>query len=145
MSLNYDLSKIADHKKLCFIKVKGGYKVHPLTEALIFFTMFADMGKITDKNAREFTIRLRAFELSSGPLLTYAKKKDRKTKEPRYICEGAVREHIGLETNVFPVASRRKYDRKLGRSLTERAARMVEDEAAEEKNRLNRQREPKQK
>jgi hypothetical protein len=62
MSLNYDLSKIADHKKLCFTKVKGGFKIHPLTEALIFSTMFADMGKITEKNAREFATRLRAYE-----------------------------------------------------------------------------------
>ncbi len=143
MSLNYDLSKIADHKKLCFTKVKGGFKIHPLTEALIFFTMFADMGKVTEKNAREFATRLRAYELANGPMLVYDKSKKRKKgkqpEEPQYICEGAVREHIGLETNVFPMASRIKFNKKLGRTITDRAVRMLEHEAEEEKNRKNRQ------
>jgi len=144
MSLNYDLSKIADHKKLCFTKVKGGFKIHPLTEALIFFTMFADMGKITAKNAREFAARLRAYELANGPMLIYGKKKGKQPEEPRYICEGDVREHIGLETNVFPMASRIKYTKKLGRMVMDKAERMLQYEADEEKNRLNRQLNPKQ-
>jgi hypothetical protein len=134
MSLDYDLTKIADSDNVCFVKVKGGVRIRPLTEALIFFTVVADIGKITEKNAREFATRLRAYELVCGAICA----SDNEELTP----ESAVRAHIGLETNVFPTGSRLKFGKKLARVLMERAEKSLKADAAVEKERLRRQVEP---
>jgi hypothetical protein len=134
MSLDYDLTKVADVDTVCFYKDDTGVKrLVPLTEALIFFTIFADIGKITEKSAHEFTVRLRAYERAFEPLM----KADKKRKF-NYITEAQVRQHIGLVTNVFPEASRVKFERKLGRAVMHDASRMVDADKEAEKGRTRR-------
>lgn len=119
MSLNFDLTAIpedvrtiiADHDKPNpfyiegksdpeneFDYRKGDRLMSPITNALIWGTMFVDMGQITEENVDEFYARTVLQEKLSGAYLTETD--DEGNHKPRYITYEDVRNHIGLRTNV---------------------------------------------
>lgn len=118
MSLNFDLTAIpeanrtviADHDKRNpfwtegskpeheFEYRKGDTLMSPVTNALIWGTMFVDMGQITEENYEEFFARTALQEKLSG---AYLQESDGEgNHKPRYITLKDVRDHIGLRTNV---------------------------------------------
>lgn len=120
MSLNFDLTAIpletrtivADHDKPNpyyragqskpedeFEYRKGDKLMSPVTNALIWGTMFVDMGTITADNADEFFARTALQEKLSGAYLTETSD-DGKVHKPRPITYKDVVDHIGLRTNV---------------------------------------------
>lgn len=97
MSLNWNLSAIRDQSELCWRAVGGTnedgspwVELNPVTHALIWATIFVDLGKITDSNAADFHCRLRLWTKLHGPLMSDG-------YEPTL---DDVRAHIGLTTNV---------------------------------------------
>jgi hypothetical protein len=110
MSLDFNLSKIKNHKELCF---SANGEIKSLTQALIFSTMAVDIGVISDKTLDKFVTRLRAWELLHGNMLH--------GRGP--ITADEVRAHLGLSTNVFPQSGDAKFQAKLGREFLDRARR----------------------
>ena len=69
MALTWDLRAIKDNDNLCYInKAEGEDKgeMSPITNTLIWSTMFVGFSKITDKNYKQFHKRLIELELASG-------------------------------------------------------------------------------
>ena len=57
MALSWDITKVEDYKNKCWVpvdepgKVEVSFKVHPITDAIIWACMAVDMQRITVKNA----------------------------------------------------------------------------------------------
>jgi hypothetical protein len=104
MSLNWNLTKIKNHKNLCWHIaaqddpgrgiVKGDKVLSGTTETLIFSTMIIGIGKITEKNWREFFSRISLHEAVFGRLRINGK------GAPIRFKPEEVKSHIGLECNV---------------------------------------------
>lgn len=114
MSLNYNFADIKDWEKVVKIPVpenadpnqlrmsttvwetEEGIPTHymnPVTHVLIFGTMTVGMGKITEKNYKEFWMRMQFADVVFGPSL--------KSKgKGRGVTLQEVKQHIGLSTNV---------------------------------------------
>lgn len=107
MALNWDASKIKDvdtlHRLTAEEEANKDSRTEPvsgqewrITESLIWATMAIGMPSITEKNAREFAIRIAAFESAFGPFLyrinEYGSKRSLLTFE-------AIERRIGLYTN----------------------------------------------
>jgi hypothetical protein len=99
MSLNYDLSHIADWQEL----LEGSGCVTPRTEAVIFLTLFVGMNEITEKNALEFACRVQLFETFAEPLL-------KGLDGPKPITLADIQRHIGLRTNANPLTRARFFN-----------------------------------
>jgi len=92
MSLNYELSRIANWQEL--LDSASGCTT-PITEAIIFMSLIVGMNEITEKNALEFACRVHLFETYGDPLLTGP-------DGPVRITLANIQRHIGLRTNVNP-------------------------------------------
>jgi hypothetical protein len=90
MALDWDLTKIENHKELCW----KGERINPVTEALIFSAMLVGVGGISAETAVEFFVRTRIRETALGPLLCGGEE----GKDLRITFED-VRLHTGLRTN----------------------------------------------
>jgi len=100
MSLNFNLVKIENWQELLDEKTSAPL---PLTEAIIFLTIFTGLPEITEKNAVEFACRVYLFELSGVPL-----QKGETGAKPITLAD--VRRYIGLHTNATPL-TREKFFR----------------------------------
>lgn len=119
MSLNFDLTAIPEEKRTIiadhdkpnpfyqagkskpeneFDYRKGDRLMSPITNALIWGTMFVDMGAITAESADEFYARTCVQEKLSGCYLTETG--DDGERKERPITYQDVLDHIGLTTNV---------------------------------------------
>lgn len=102
MSLNWNVSKIADSNTVCFQHyTENGEpqrRMTQSTELLIFTTMVVGFGRITESNYKEFYKRVALFERLHGAARA---KKDCRGKfvDDPYTLED-IRQHIGLTTNV---------------------------------------------
>ncbi len=105
MSLNYQLSDIADFKTVCF---KDGYMI-PTTKALCFLSLSCLYGTITEKNYEEVFQRIRVYERAIGAF-------HHDEKGPVYITLADVKMHIGLVLNVATETAA-KFDKKMMRIL----------------------------
>jgi len=122
MSLNFDLSKIANYGTTCYETIEDtperletlvrsisffgpswGYdgddrtrciRMRAVTHVLVWGTMSVMMGSITEKNWRVFYTRFAMMETALGAFLVGSK------GEPIKITPEQVRAHIGLTTNV---------------------------------------------
>jgi hypothetical protein len=108
MSLNWNISKVANKDTVCFNYPEGESgprALRGLTERLIWATLVVDLGKITAKNIDEWLFRLdvaaRVYEDRDG---FGAIDREDLTK------------HIGLETNVIDT-TRAGFLRKMTKSL----------------------------
>lgn len=101
MSLNFDLTKVAD---VFITDPQDSTKMHPIANALIWATIAVDIGEITEANAAEFYWRIRFNQLIyGGAELNFS------TGDGLYLTEADVRNHIGLKTNVFPNKTRKQF------------------------------------
>lgn len=110
MSLNWNLSKIANHETLAW--TKDG-TMNPRTEALIWSTLALDMGEISAKNVDEFWHRLDLYQHAVGPLMENA-------QGPVYFTRDDVVAHTGLKVNVT-TKSRSAWHTRLKNILLDRA------------------------
>lgn len=106
MPLTWDLTKIENHKEVCWIKNEdeatseghpGTYRLSTVTETLIFATMAVKLGSITEANADDFYARLKIIEKLDGPFMF--KIEDGERKDMLFTPE-MVQAHIGLVCNV---------------------------------------------
>jgi hypothetical protein len=144
VSLNWDLSAIADHEAVCFVTaladdqnhgiVKGDRILNPVTNALIWATIQVDLPGITRLNAPEFFARLRFTEQLDGPMLIRAEVEGQRPKGfAAFITPEEVIAHIGLTANVSPLPRTkwlRKFSRDLDRSVGVIETMFREQEAA---------------
>ena len=95
MSLQWSLVKIENNQELCWCPADedSGKTMQSLTYVLINATIVVGIYEITEKNYKEFFVRLRMSEMSTGPYLTYP------NGEINLITLANVKEHIGLSTN----------------------------------------------
>jgi hypothetical protein len=98
MSLNWNISEVENYQQLCWVPTgevdedgKELKRLSGVTDALIWLTMMVDLGSITEKNYRDFALRVRMYESIFGPML-----------RDRPITTKDVKDHIGLRTNVAP-------------------------------------------
>jgi hypothetical protein len=103
MALHYDLTGIENNKELWEESSKDEdgkqlYRLNPLTDMFIWFTMFVGIPEITAKNAEKFFARISFIESLKRPFLAV---KDEETGEEatRPITLEDVKRHIGLKTN----------------------------------------------
>lgn len=120
MSLNWDLTAIADNEKVCWIEnTDGTVALNPVTNALIWASLMTNIGEITDKTAPEVYARAHMYEQVHGAWLSRYQDGER---IERPFTKEDVRQHIGLKTNVWPMETRAKWlKRILDRTLTEYA------------------------
>jgi len=99
MSLNWNLSKIADYRTVCLREVEPGVdELRGTTHNLIWLTMAVGMGTITPKNIDEWQFRLAVLNrLDEQPEMSEA------------LTREVLEAHMGLETNVFPAQTRTKW------------------------------------
>ena len=126
MALNWDLTEIKSAKELCWIESdeEGQVKLNPITDCLIWATLFIGMREITKKNVDEFTMRLIEWEKVVGGFL-----QDTTTGEYTMPSYTDVEFHIGLKTNVTEMTLR-KWKNKLSTMLREdsqKAIRQIKD------------------
>jgi hypothetical protein len=108
MSLNYDLTKVTNFKKVCHVlnpeipkderTESYGFKLNPITEALIWITIGVDIPEITKKNVNEFYWRMRFIQkFKEIKILNGTDKLGRiHTFNPNL---KQIKAHIGLKTN----------------------------------------------
>lgn len=95
MALTFDLREVENHEALDPQK----------TQVLIFSTMAVGIGKITEDSYKEYWDRLQVLHAVYGDT---------------GLTEDDVRQHVGLETNVFPKVSARKFQSNMAKSALER-------------------------
>ena len=131
MALTWDLRGIKDSDNLCYIEDNQGVshtdgqkhrKMSPITNTLIWSTMFVGFSRITDKNYKQFHKRLIELELASGGGLLVAE--DGHSRQPT-IHE--VKSHVGLITNAS-VQSNSQWSRNIARIIQETAEKRINNE-----------------
>ena len=103
---------------------------NPVTNILIWATLDVQIGEITEKNYKEFWMRMVMADAveGSGRYNEYIKEKE--DWVPRSITIDEVYQHIGLSTNVFPKMSTTKwYNNKLKYVRDAKAAKAKEEAA----------------
>lgn len=103
MSLNWNLSKIANYRTVCLCAqdCEPGVDEVPLrnnTHNLIWLTMAVGMGTITPKNIDEWQFRLAVLN-----------RLDSQSEMYEALTREVLEAHMGLETNVFPAQTRTKW------------------------------------
>jgi hypothetical protein len=105
MSLNWNLSKIANTETTCWRKDSSGEEVmRGITHTLIFATMAVDLGEISAKNVDEWLVRLQCIGR------VYA------DEGWSSITRQNLTDHIGLNTNVSN-KTRKQFLAKMGKAL----------------------------
>jgi hypothetical protein len=91
MSLNVDLTRIANRDTVCFVGEGDARKWSDLTNTIGFLTIAADIGDITEANAEEFYIRACLLcDLYGG-----------NSRDGGVPSLADIRAHIGMRTNVI--------------------------------------------
>lgn len=99
MSLDWDVTKIKNHKELVW---REDDSINPVSEMLIFATMFVGINKITEKNWKEFLTRLWMSQRIGGAMLRQRNKETGEISD-RPLDIQDVKDHIGLSTNASPM------------------------------------------
>lgn len=97
MALHWDLKDIRDYETACFVMGEDGKRrLSPVTEALIWYTMAVDIGRLTEADLPEFWARMKVADALRGPMLW-------DIDEYRPITLDELKAHVGLSTNVAKV------------------------------------------
>lgn len=112
MSLNWDYT---DKEK--FAAIKGD----PMNDVFIWGCMFTDMQGITEKNAEEWWVRYRMYDLLCGPF--YYEPSENKERKPLTVTLADVKKRVGLRTNV----TQKTRSAFLTKAYTAYAKRLAED------------------
>ena len=141
MALTWDLTKIKDSDKVCWIETdekndKGApvYDMNPITNVMIWGSMFIGMDTITEKTYKEFHKRLIEMEIVTGAGMLQAEKvgaNQETYKDSRQPTLDEIQLHIGLKTNASRMESR-KWGSNLRRIVKEEAEKKIR--AMESKN-----------
>ena len=115
MALNYKLTDIDNYNNLCWFPIPEGkvqdyrmsyttcevegkeYFMNSVTNTLIWATMSVGISEITNKNWKDFYVRIHLLEELGGTFLNKVNKLGE--SNPRPIEEKDVKDHIGLSTN----------------------------------------------
>ena len=125
MSLDWNLEKIKNHEELCFYTDEAGNEcMNPITDTLLWCTMFVGMGEITKKNAPQFYARVRFMEVMQESPFNYEGSGDE--RQPRPITLEDVENHIGLSTNVYDRDTNYRWVAKQGKQFLEKTIRRAE-------------------
>ena len=116
MSLNWNLSKIANKDTVCFTQHEDGQHLTGLTNSLIWATMTVDLGNITAKNVDEWKFRLNCIALVYDE------------KWQAEITREDIAKHIGLYTNVSST-TRKQFMAKMARALESEVSDSIRREA----------------
>ena len=110
MSLNWNLSKIANTETTCWRKDSSGDEVmRGITHTLIFSTMAVDLGEISAKNVEEWLVRLQCIgRVYSDEGWSSITRQD-------------LTDHIGLSTNVSN-KTRKQFLSKMSKALERECA-----------------------
>ena len=127
MALTWDLREIKDSDNLCYVNKsekdgKPQGEMSPITNTLIWSTMFVGFNKITNKNYVQFHKRLIELEIASGGCLLV--NDDGHSRQPT-IHE--VKSHVGLSTNAS-VQSNTQWSRNIARIIQETAEKKIKHE-----------------
>lgn len=93
MALTWNLEKVKDRETVCFGEDD---RMRPVTETLIWLTMFFGINQITPKTVDEFNFRCRATELIGE---TYLIRTDGEARLHFNPSREDIEAHIGLHTN----------------------------------------------
>lgn len=106
MSLNVNVSKVANHDSVCFVGEGEGRKWRPLTTTIAFMCMAVDIGEITEQNAEEWYCRACLInDLYASASI----------EPPAEITIADIRAHIGMQTNVITM-TRAKWISKIAKN-----------------------------
>lgn len=109
MSLDWNVSKIADYESRCYIGEGEERRLSGLTETLIWASLSTGIGTLKESNYREAFARLAMIEKLNGAF--------RRTPQgqPVYLTLAEVRAHVGLYTNAsFKDESRASWLKRIG-------------------------------
>jgi hypothetical protein len=95
MALDFDVSKIKDHKNLT-TDPEDPTKWSLPTQAMVWLTMAVGIPEVTRDNAADFLARSRMYERMFGPMRG-------NEAGPVYLEAQEVVDHIGLSTNAVPM------------------------------------------
>lgn len=110
MSLNWNLTKIANTESTCWRKDSSGEEtMRGITHTLIFGTMAVDLGEITAKNVDEWLFRMQCIARVYGD------------EGWANITREQLTDHIGLSTNVIS-KTRKQFIAKMGKALERECA-----------------------
>lgn len=124
MALLAEYDQIKGFKSLCYEKVDEGLRLNPITQTLVFSTMYIFMDSITEKNWEQFYERIGAWERAFGPMTSIMDRRFKKMWREQYITPKDVRDHIGLSVNVAP-----KSDAYFNRHLAKVLRRVVRNDS----------------
>lgn len=101
MGLHWTIDEIKDYKEVCWRQLDNGeYVVGAITESMIWRTMGVGIGRITNENAREFTIRSRMFDYATNSFPITRHDPETDTYNGNHFTYEEVLAHVGLQTNV---------------------------------------------
>lgn len=101
MALTADYREIKHYKRKCYHEVAGEKYLHPITQCLVFATIYVQMGEITEKNYQSFFVRLSMWQQAFGPMCEVRDRRHKSGWRNHLITLDDVRNHIGLVTNVL--------------------------------------------
>lgn len=105
MALVADYTKIKGFKSLCYRKVNDGYQLNPVTKALGFCMIWIHMDEITEKNHKEFFIRLDLYQKAFGAQCEVVDRRFKRRWRNHMFTLKDIKDHIGMEANVMPRSS----------------------------------------
>ena len=116
MALTWDIKGIKDEDKICWIetdkkndKGESVKEMNPITDVLIWGSMFIGMDAITEKTYKEFHKRLIELEIITGKGMLTKESEDGKAtyQEFRQPTLEEIQLHIGLKTNASRMDSKK--------------------------------------
>jgi len=116
MSLDFNLTRIANHESVCFENGEDGEsRMRARTDSLIWATMFLGLDRITAENCEEFYTRIRIYERLFGAIMVRTSVPTPgeafvQTDVPCTLED--IKQHIGLRTNADSMTPL-QFDRKI--------------------------------
>ena len=104
MPLDINYKGVPNWEETCVLTDdEGNKRLHPITKAIGFHTMYINMSKVTKANWQDFYARVSTWELITGAQV-YLNGGDDYLLKPEDIHN-----HIGLSTNVYEDDSKAKF------------------------------------
>ena len=103
MALTWDVTDIENHEEVTTEMRDGVAHWHPVTDALVWATLFIGIPKITRDNWMEFWRRTMQIEQEEGSII---KTTVNDVVNDRPITSEDIRRHIGLRTNASSMTSK---------------------------------------
>ena len=112
MALVADYTKIKGFESLCYEKDGDGYRLNPITRALTFCMIYIHMDEITEKNHKEFFVRLDLYQQAFGAQCEVVDRRFKRRWRKHMFTIKDIKDHINMTANVMPRSSA-YFDRQL--------------------------------